>query len=104
MRRGEVWWADLEPPAGRRPVVLLSRNESYVIRSLVTVAPVTTHIRRIPSEVRLGPDDGLPRPCVANLDAITTVPKDCLRSRLTVLSPHKVREIESALHFALGLR
>jgi hypothetical protein len=68
MKRGEVWWADLPPPTGRRPVVLLSRDEAYAVRALVTVASVTTRIRSIPAEVPLGPEDGLPRDCVANLD------------------------------------
>ena len=54
MRRGEIWWAELTPPAGRRPVLLLSRNEAYAVRELVTVAPVTTRMRHIPSEVPLG--------------------------------------------------
>ncbi len=103
MRRGEIWWAELEPPAGRRPVILLSRNEAYSVRSLVIVAPVTTRIRRIPSEVLLGTDDGLPQDCVANLDTITTIPKDCLRSRLATLNAKKLKEVEAAIHFALGL-
>lgn len=58
MRHGEVWWAALPPPAGRMPVVLLSRNEAYAVRALVIVAPVTTRIRHIPTEVPLGPEDG----------------------------------------------
>ena len=103
MRRGEIWWAELEPPVGRRPVLLLSRNEAYSVRSLVIVAPVTTRIRGIPSEVPLGADDGLPQDCVANLDTITTIPKDYLRSRLAVLSAKKLKEIEAAIHFALGM-
>jgi mRNA interferase MazF len=103
VRRGEIWWAELEPPAGRRPVVLLSRNEAYNVRSLIIVAPVTTRIRHIPSEVPLGVDDGMPQDCVANLDTITTIPKDCLQSRLTSLSTKKLKEIESAIRFALGM-
>ena len=103
MRRGEIWWAELEPPAGRRPVVLLSRDEAYNVRSLVIVAPVTTRIRHIPSEVPLGIDDGMPQDCVANLDTITTIPKDCLQSRLTVLSTKRLKEVGAAIHFALGL-
>ena len=103
MRRGEVWWAELNPPAGRRPVVLLSRDEAYAVRTLVTVAPITTRIRHIPSEVLLGSDEGLPRECAANLDSITTIPKDCLRERLVSLHPEKLRDIEDAIHFALGL-
>jgi len=103
MRRGEIWWAEMESPAGRRPVVLLSRDEAYAVRSLVVVAPVTTRIRNIPAEVPLGTEDGVPQKCVVNLDTITTVPKDCLRSRLAILSPKKLREVEAAIHFALGL-
>lgn len=103
MRRGEIWWAELGSPAGRRPVVLLSHDEAYAVRSLVIVAPITTRIRRIPSEVRLGPDDGMPRDCAANLDTITTIPKDCLHDRLIALSTQKLKEIDAAIHFALGL-
>jgi len=103
VRRGEIWWAELAPPAGRRPVLLLSRNEAYAVRELVTVAPVTTRIRHIASEVSLGLEDGLPRPCVVNLDSITTIAKGSLRERLTSLSLDKLKEVEVALHFALGL-
>lgn len=103
MRRGEIWWAELEPPAGRRPVLLLSRDEAYAVRSLVIVAPITTRIRHIHSEVLLGTDDGMPRDCVANLDTIATIPKDCLRNRLITLSTQKLKEIDSAIQFALGL-
>ena len=104
MRRGEVWWADLPAPVGRRPVVLLSRNEAYTVRQLVTVAPVTTRSRRIPTEVELGRSDGLPKRCVANLDIITTIPKAALGDRITGLRPHKLAAVEGALRFALGLR
>lgn len=103
MRRGEIWWAELTPPAGRRPVLLLSRNEAYAVRELVTVAPVTTRMRHIPSEVPLGPEDALPKPCVANLDTITTIAKKSLQERLGTLSSEKLKAVEAALHFALGL-
>lgn len=103
MKRGEVWWADLGPPAGRRPVLLLSRDEAYSVRALVIVAPVTTRIRGIASEVRLGAADGLPKACVVNLDTITTIAKASLRERFTGLSVEKLRAVEVALHFCLGL-
>lgn len=103
MRRGEVWWADLPSPAGRRPVVLLSRNEAYAVRQLVTVAPVTTRIRQIPTEVPLGTDEGLPKLCVANLDTLTTIPKQTLTAFIATLPLLKLREVEQALKFALGL-
>jgi len=103
MKRGEIWWAELEPPGGRRPVLLLSRDEAYSVRELVTVAPVTTKMRHIPSEVSLGLEDGLPKPCVANLDTITTIAKVSLRERLVTLSVEKQKAVEAALHFALGM-
>ncbi len=103
MRRGEIWWAELAPPAGRHPVLLLSRNEAYAVRELVTVAPVTTRMRHILSEVPLGPEDSLPKPCVVNLDTITTIAKRSLQERLAILSSQKLKAVEAALHFALGL-
>jgi len=103
MRRGEVWWAELPDPAGRRPVVLLSRNEAYAVRELVTVAPVTRRVRGIPVEVPLSRADGLPRACAANLDTVTTIPKRVLASRIIALHPAKVAALDRALRFALGL-
>jgi mRNA interferase MazF len=103
VRRGEVWWAELPAPAGRRPVVLLSRNEAYEVRELVIVAPLTSRIRRVPTEVSLDRADGLPRRCVANLDTITTIPKDLLTQRVTTLSAEKLAAVERALRFAVGL-
>ncbi len=104
MRRGDVWWADLPAPAGRRPVLLLSRDEAYAIRSQITVAPVSTRIRDIPTEVLLGPQDGMPRACAVNLDSIATIAKASLRDQITALSPQNVRAVDEAVHFALGLQ
>jgi mRNA interferase MazF len=103
VRRGEVWWAELPDPAGRRPVILLSRNEAYAVRELVTVAPVTSRRRGIPSEVPLDRTDGLPRACAASLDTITTIPKQILTRRIAQLEQPKVVAIDRALRFALGL-
>lgn len=104
MRRGEVWWADLPPPIGRRPVLLLSRNTAYLVRLSVTVAVITRTIRGIPTEAPLGPDDGLPAKCVANLDDILTVPKASLTERIAVLSADKLTAVARAIAFALDLR
>lgn len=103
MKRGEVWWAELPAPAGRRPFVLLSRDEAYAVRELVTVAPVTTRIRNIPVEVPLGSKEGLPKRCVVNLDTITTIPKSTLIEHISVLPASKVAAIDEAIRFALGL-
>ena len=103
MRRGEVWWAELPLPVGRRPVVLLSRDEAYVVRNAVTVAEVTSTIRGIPVEVELGPEDGLPKKCVINLDTIVTIRKDLLIERIALLRDEKIDQIDSAIKFALSL-
>ena len=103
MRRGEVWWGELPAPVGRRPVVLLSRDSAYQVRSAVTVAPVPRTVRNIPVEVQLDAGDGLPSRCVANLDDIATIPTTLIRQRITVLSAEKMQEVEAAIRFALDL-
>ena len=103
MRRGEVWWAGLPPPVGHRPVVLISRNEAYSHRELVTVAPVSRRIRGIRAEVPLGPEDGLPRRCAVNLDSMTTIPIDALQRHISSLRVDKLQAVDSAIRFALGL-
>lgn len=103
MRRGEVWWADLPPPMGQRFVVLVSRDRAYAVRDFVMVAPVTTRARRIAAEVPLGPEDGLSRASVANLDSLVTVRRASLRRRLAMLSPAKLAAVDAALRYALGL-
>ena len=103
MKRGEVWWAELPPPAGRRPVVLISRNAAYAVRLSITVAPVTRTIRDIPVEVPLGLEDGLPARCVVNVDDVTTIPKSSLRQLISTLSSVRLAEIDAAIRFALDL-
>lgn len=103
MQRGEVWWAELPSPIGRRPVVLLSRDEAYAVRNAVTVAEVTSTIRGIPVEVELGPEDGLPKKCVVNLDNIVTIRKNLLIERIALLRDEKINQIDSAIKFALSL-
>jgi mRNA interferase MazF len=102
MRRGEVWWAELPKPVGRRPVVLVSRDEAYSVRALVTVVPVTTRARAIAVEVPLGREEGLPKRCVANADTITTIPKAALAAYAGVLAPEKLVLLDAAIRFALG--
>ncbi|MEW6365054.1 MAG: type II toxin-antitoxin system PemK/MazF family toxin [Acidobacteriota bacterium] len=104
MKRGEVWWAEMPPPAGRRPVLLLSRDEAYSLRNLVIVAPVTTRVRGIPAEVPLGPQDGLQKACVVNLDVLATIDKACLRAFVSQLSPARMRAVDDAPHFVLQLK
>jgi mRNA interferase MazF len=103
MKRGEIWWADLPLPAGRRPVLLLSRDEAYTVRDFIILSPLSTRSRGLLTEVILGPEEGLPRLSVVNLDVLVTEPKARLRERITSLSPEKLRAVETAIHFALGL-
>ena len=103
MRRGEIWWARLALPAGRRPVALVSRDAAYLIRSSVTVAEVSTVVRAIPSEVTLGTRDGMPRPCVINTDNLVTIPRALLESHIASLSKAKLEQLDAALQFSLGL-
>ena len=103
MRRGEVWWAELPPPIGKRPALLLSRDAAYKVRKSVTVAMVTRSIRDIPVEVVIGPEDGMPARCVINVDSILTIPKSTLTERITTLSSGKMSAVEKAIMFALDL-
>ena len=84
--------------------MLLSRDEALSLRSRITVAQVTTRIRNIPTEVPLGPEDGLPKPCVANLDEIMTIPKSVIQNKIGSLSSQKIQAIHRAIEFALALR
>jgi len=100
VRRGEVWWAKVDK---RRPVVLLSRDEAYAVRALLLVAPITSTSRGFAAEVKVGRHEGLPGPCVINCDAIVTIPKGDLIERAGALSSAKVRALDDALRFVLGL-
>jgi mRNA interferase MazF len=105
VRRGEVWWAELSEPWGRRPVVLLSRHDAYTLLSWVVVAPLTTYVRDIKTFVGLDPSaDGVPRRCAVNLDAIQAIRPEWIDARIVQLRPEKIQAIDHAIHFALGLR
>jgi mRNA interferase MazF len=103
VRRGEIWWAELPAPFGRRPAILVSRDAAYEVRRSVTLVPLTTRRRGIAVEVPLEPGDGVPRSCVANADNVLTVPDSRLLRRVGPLSPGKLRAVEDALRFALAL-
>lgn len=104
MKRGEVWWADLGALVGTRPVLLLSRDEAYKIRNAVTVAIITSTIRNIPVEVKLGISDGMPKECVVNLDTIITIRKHLIKNFITELDAQKIVKVDSAIKFALAMK
>lgn len=104
MRRGEIYWANLGPPAGRRPVLIVSRNAAVPVLAAVVVAPITRTVREIASEVSLGPDHGLPEECATNCDNLLTVPKDRFdHEPVGELGIQKVMELDRALRFALEI-
>ena len=102
MRRGEVRWYRFPRPDKRRPVLILTRNAVIPYLSEVTVAPITTRIRNIPTEVRLTRGEGMRRECVVNLDHVQTVIKAKLGSVITTLSERKMHEVRPAILLALG--
>lgn len=102
--RGEIYWADLGPPAGRRPVCVLTRDAAVGVRASVTCAPITRTVRRIDSEVDVGPGQGLPEPCVINCDSIVTIPKRSLdRAPVGQLDRFKRGALDRALRYALDI-
>jgi mRNA interferase MazF len=102
MKRGEVRWYKFSKPDKRRPVVILTRNSAIEFLGELTIAPVTSTIRDIPSEVFLTEEDGMPKNCAVNLDHIQTVSKAKIGSLITTLNPARMSELWSAALFALG--
>lgn len=104
MKRGEVWWANLARPVGRRPVLLLSRDSMPSGRAEITVAYLTSHIRNRQVEVLLSPDeDDIPRDSVVNLDSINTISKTALQEYICTLSAARMLEVKAAILEALEL-
>ena len=103
MQRGDTCWARFPAPIGKRPVVLLSRNEAYSLRTRITVVPLTRTVRGMATEVRFGPSDGVPKACVANADELVTIPKQIIGEKIASASRNRMGELEEALRFALGL-
>jgi len=102
MKRGEVRWYKFARPDKNRPVVILTRDSALDFLGEVTVAPITSTIRDIPTEVLLTKEDDMPRDCALNLDHIQTVSKGMIGPLITALSPMKMSELRTALLFALG--
>ena len=104
MKRGEIWWAELPPPVGSRPVVILTRDAVLDNIGGIVVALVTRTARQLPTEVALGRRQGLPVPCVANLDNIITVPRHRLKRLMGACDAGKVEELNQAIKAALDVR
>jgi len=102
MKRGEVRWYVFPRPDKKRPVLILTRDSTLEFLGEVTVAPITSTIRDIPSEVLLTNADGMARDCAVNLDHLQTVSKGKVGPLITTLSPGKMQQVRSGVLFALG--
>jgi mRNA interferase MazF len=102
IERGDIRFYRFPPPDKHRPVLVLTRDSAIGYLARVTVAPVTSTIRGVPSEVLLGTDDGMKQPCAVNLHNVVTVSKDRVGRRLARLNDQRMREVCEALGFALG--
>jgi mRNA interferase MazF len=100
--RGDVRLYNFAPPDKKRPVVVLTRDSAIAYLSTVTVAPITSAIRGVPSEVVLNEDDGMKASCAVNLHNAVTVSRDRLGKRVAQLSSLRMNEICAALRFSLG--
>ena len=100
--RGEVRLYRFAPPDKKRPVVVLTRDSAIAYLSTVTVAPITSTIRDVPSEVILNEDDGMKAPCAVNLHNAVTISQNRLGRRVAQLNSMRMREVCAALRFSLG--
>ena len=94
-RQGEVWWAEAEER--RRPVLVITRSEAVPVLTWIVAAPVTRTVRGIPTEVPLGPDEGLPQQCAATLDTIQPIRRTFLTGRVGALDAARRQELCAAL-------
>jgi mRNA interferase MazF len=103
VKRGEVWWAELPPPVGTRPVVILTRDSVVNTIGAIVVALVTRTVRQLPTEVVLSRRQGLPVRCVANLDNVLTVPRQRSKRLMGACDADKVAELNQAIKVAFDV-
>lgn len=102
LERGDIRLYQFPEPDKRRPVLVLTRSSSIDYLSRVTVAPITSTIRGVPSEVVLGPEEGMKQPCAVNLYNLVTVSRGSVGRRVARLDERRMRAVCAALAFALG--
>lgn len=103
MERGEVRWFTFAEPDKTHRVLILTRSSAIRYLNAVTVVPISTTIRGVPSEVQLSAADGMMTDCAANFYNLQTVPKAQVGAWITTLSPQRLAEVNNALQFALGV-
>jgi mRNA interferase MazF len=102
MIQGDVYWVKLKEPDKTRPVLILTRTSAIPELNSLVVAAITTTLREVRSQVLLGPDDGMPKDCVVNLDNLHTVNKSLFRAYITHLPKARMQEVFDAMKFAFG--
>ena len=103
MKRGEIRWYKFKSPDKKRPVLILTRDSILEYLGEATIAPVTSTVRDIPSEVFLSRHDGMQKDCAINLDHIQTVSKGKIGSLITTLTSERIKQVSRAILFALDL-
>jgi mRNA interferase MazF len=103
MKHGEIRWYKFVRPDKKRPVLILTRNSVLEYLGEVTIAPITSTVRNIPSEVFLSKADGMPRDCAVNCDHLQTVSRGKVGSLISSLSPAKMVDVGRAIRFALDI-
>ena len=103
MKHGEIRWYRFVRPDKKRPVLILTRNSVLEYLGEVTIAPITTTVRNIPSEVFLSKANGLPQDCAVNCDHLQTVLEAKIGPLITSLPPSKMIEVGRAIRFALDI-
>lgn len=93
-RQGEVWWAETEEH--RRPVLVVTRSEAVEVLTGIVVAPVTRTVREIPTEIRLGAEEGLPVDCAASFDNLQRIHRSALATKIGDIGVRR-REVCAAL-------
>jgi mRNA interferase MazF len=102
IERGDVRLYRFSAPDKKRPVVVLTRDSAIGYLSTATVAPITSTVRGVPSEVLLDEADGMKTPCAVNLHNLVTVPLQKLEKRVSQLSSRRMKEVCAAMRFSLG--
>lgn len=103
MKRGEIRWYKFKAPDKKRPVLILTRDSILEYLGEVTIAPITSTVRNIPSEVFLNRHDGMMKDCAINFDHIQTISKGKMGPLITTLSADKLHQVRKAILFSLKL-
>lgn len=103
MKRGEIRWYKFSQPDKQRPILILTRDSVLEYLGEITVAPITSTVRDIPSEVFISKADGMPRDCAVNCDHLQTVSKGKIGALITSLPPGRMADVGRAIRFALDI-